>query len=855
MKKQPLLIGLIFFCLLLVWGCRDENLNRDPELILQLDVGDPGLYMVKPGDSQPLFITVRNTGKYPVRGRLEAGINSWEGRGFRVSGKVKLDSGETDKINIPRNKLGRRGIKWVHARVMPAGSRKDTVLADKEMAFAYMDPAGNEHALEQEMLLGIAYGAGPDHYSELAARADARVGFGLFRASMPWSGKNPDMQEVFEKVRIHQQEGVSAFLIVSGTAPFARLPGTNGQKGGGSPPEPGAWRTWIGQLARGAQEVFPEGQEVYWEIWNEPDIGFFKGTTDQYLEMLDIAHEEITKVDAADYRVMTGGFASVTHTHGKEDMIERVVTEGRDNWEYLAYHRHGHFHIFKDDIENHLQPILDKASGEVPIFLTETGMDTRRGEQYQAETMIKKILYSWSRGFKAYTWFNLHDMRRAEYPKQPGFTYGLYTKLLRKPGAREFSPENMDYANTYPKAAYVAMNTLSTLMYGMKRQGRLQYGPNDYLYHFRDGDRQLIGAWSALQSESTQLYLIPTDAERVERVDVMGNAETLSLAAQQTILEVAPEPAFVVFHGTANSPGKGEMLARTEHRGEGISTVVFRNPSSETIQIEYTWKPGEVFSLSEETNQEGRLELQAGQEKALEARVSIQGGKEVGLGSVRANFLQYRIEPLSLKGKMEVPTKVNAISVPHAYPAAPAFRMDQQDQVVNRFEHDPHTVHLMWKGWRDKSAQVWLARDEGALKIKTRVTDNVHHIHRPEIDEGDGVIIGLKVPGQDGTWKWAITHEGGKPLISVLSTPENRDAGYKPEINLNAGDRYEYEAVIREEAVGISAGDYRTDLRFNMELVDHDGDSRGVESHVFAAPVTEASRPDQKEWPRLILAE
>lgn len=79
---------------------------------------------------------------------------------------------------------------------------------------------------------------------------------------------------------------------------------------------PGEWRNFV----RAAAEHY-KGRIRVWEIWNEPDGGFWKPqpNAEQYAQLLKIAHEELKKADPAN-QVMVGGLC------GWERAISRIFT-------------------------------------------------------------------------------------------------------------------------------------------------------------------------------------------------------------------------------------------------------------------------------------------------------------------------------------------------------------------------------------------------------------------------------------------------------------------------------------------------------------------------------------------------
>jgi hypothetical protein len=764
MNKRPKFTTFIIsiFCFITsavlpytISGSRLFQPNWNLIVDLQLDTGDPNLYLLHPDDSSSVSVNATNISNTIIRGELVAEIRSFDEDITRISEKLVLKPGEKGNVTISAKELGSLGIKWVQASWSVGGN----VRFKKDMAFAIMEPAGNENALDQELIMAIAYGSGPDHESEWAAKAAGRVGLGMYRAPMYWNSPVPDFEDNFRKIRVQQKYGIQPYILVNGTAPFAELP-VDGYSGRNAPPEPEAWRIWVRQLANAIKDELP-GQKVLWEIWNEPDIQFFRGTTDQYIKMLKIAWHEIKDVDSENFVVMTGGFASMAHPQRKEDMVRRIVTEEQDYWEFVAFHQHGVFPNFVRGIEDHLRPILDKAGKPAPVFLTETGMDTRFGEHYQATELIKKIIYSWSQEFIAYTWFSLHDRPHAENPTQPGTTYGLYTKNIR--GNNTTGDE--DYSNSYPKASYVAMNTLNTVMNGVAFHKKHEIQENKYVYSFKSPDRMVIVVWDQDGTGSSHMHLIETDAVWAENVDIMGNARNVPLVDGFAPLEINRIPSFLVLH---QATGNIEM-----------SSAI--------------------------------------------------------------------IDGLELSGSIEVPHNFNAISITSGFGDQPDLILGRQDQVVNRYEHDPHTVHLLWQDKSDKSAEVRFAREQGRLKIRMEIRDDYHHVVPDNLTEGDCAIISLYVPEQKAVWRWAVSNFAGKGLIELLSEPADFDSGYTPAVRAGSeGKVLIYEIIVDEDKTGI---DWEHNaMRINMTLVDHDGDDEGIKSYIYLSQEVDTNR-----WPYLLL--
>ena len=157
------------------------------DIDFKLDVGDP-LYLVKPGDKTPIIVSAINRGTEAVSGQMQVQLESYDGSKIDFKQPVQLGAGADAKLQIPREKLGALGIKWLNTSLANA----DNVTLDQErLSFAYMNPVGPLKIEQQQMPIAIAYGANPDNDSELAAQAVARAGITMHRAPILLAGAQP----------------------------------------------------------------------------------------------------------------------------------------------------------------------------------------------------------------------------------------------------------------------------------------------------------------------------------------------------------------------------------------------------------------------------------------------------------------------------------------------------------------------------------------------------------------------------------------------------------------------------------------------------------------------------------------
>lgn len=553
-----LVLGLVVPAYLLP----NRSLAEQTDTSGKIQLGTPDVTKVlRLGSEQRAYLTVIG----PLKGRLHYEVESFAGEILQNDVQVSVGQGETKHIEFPNSVYVNGGIRWVRAQLRD-GQKS---IAKFEGAFACMEPARDKRSYEDgDFLFGIAYGASPDNLSPIAAKKSALIGITMLRSNPRWNWTQPkpdqwDWSRVDELTKVHQREGIALQPLVNGTPRWATLPSADGKNhfGQSSPPHEDAWRVWIRELAKRLN-----GKVKYWEIWNEPDIGFFTGTQQQYFAMLRTAYQEIKKVDPSAV-VMTGGFVSMVHHGRKPLMIERTLADHHDYFDMIAYHTHGHFDNFREELDDRLRPYCESVlPGPRPLYFTETGMDTRMGERYQAITLPKKIVFAWSRGAVAYTWFSLHDHPNVDSPTKPGFTYGLCTSFRKIDPAESWTWENMDYEVSFPKASYVAMNTVASVLHGARFAKQIELGDDCYVFEFTGRDGNGIDVMWRETNSSDTFDVVIASAQDVRKIDIMGNATTVPVEQGRATLRVGNEPFFVC--GTGASP-----VRFVEARGIGTRPV------------------------------------------------------------------------------------------------------------------------------------------------------------------------------------------------------------------------------------------------------------------------------------------
>ena len=828
--------------LALVTGVAVGQMGKADSLRVTFDSGHPA-HVVAPGCEEHVALVLTNSADRPARAVVHVEVESFDGAVAQAQVQQTVPAGHSSRWLLPRRLFGDLGIKWVRFWIEQEGINSPR----QEASFAYMQPAGPTEHRPQGLLLGIAYGAGPDNHAERAAQRAALCGVKIARGHPVWPRIQPkpdqwDWSSCDAIVDAHANFGIEVQFLLSGA------PRWSWQSKSESVPRVDAWEHFCRELAKRYQ-----GRVRYYELWNEPDIGFFRGTQEQYIELLRAGYQAIKKTDPS-AKVTSGGFASWSHGQTKPGMVPRVISECQDSYDLIAYHRHGEFSNFRSELEEILLPYCQNVLRRPkPLYFTETGMDTRFGQRFQACTFPKKVALAWSCGAVAYTWFNLHDMRAAKHPLQPGFTYGLFTKLDRIDPSQRFAPENMDYDHAWPKAVYVSYNTLASLLANKRFHVRYQLGRDQYAFVFSSAQEHVVLAWSETAAAGASHLVLATDAERVDRVDLMGNRQSRAVVDGRTVFALTKEPAYLVLSGGQAPRFEGQLAAPTS----ALSTISGRalplevevwNPLPQPVTLHTQWRIPKGIQAAPQP-QQWTLKPDGRQKIALEA--TVPANSDARFGQVFPCTLEYRLEPVGWPGKVVVPVTMGAVVLQHGkLPGRPTFRLDKLEQVVNLSEHDPHTVHLLWNGRQDLSANVRLARVNEGIQLQAEVQDDIHHAPSgQELTKGDHVELFLQIPGQAGIWRVLLAHADGKSELAVVETPGGFDRS-NSQIQIHVSGqtpRKQYSITLPDAGLGLSEDLLQQGIRLNLRLHDHDG--RGHKGWLQLAPGEKSE--NAHSWPLL----
>lgn len=165
------------------------------------------------------------------------------------------------------------------------------------------------------------------------------------------------------------------------------------------PPNLEAWSDYVGTVA----EHYAD-QIDYWEIWNEPNYaGFWQGSTNEYVELLETAATAIT-IANPNAKIVLGGLSgadtdfldTVYDSISEKTMIDVVAVHPYrvvgDDYNYAPETVYNGLNTLSTDLYNVKAVLNHHGQFDTPVWLTEVGWTTGESgvnERTQAEYLIR----------------------------------------------------------------------------------------------------------------------------------------------------------------------------------------------------------------------------------------------------------------------------------------------------------------------------------------------------------------------------------------------------------------------------------------------------------------------------------
>lgn len=584
-------------------------------------------------------------------------------------------------------------------------------------SFAVMVPAGPTPGKAEGFLFGVQ--AHPQRYprkeQELEAQALALCGAKVIRHGLQWEIIQPRKDEwnfsssdfTVDCFGRYGVEFESAFLY---TPRWAIAEDWNSLKHNGKVGRPLPDRKAFAEYVRQVVSRY-KGRIRFFEVWNEPDlVRFADFPVEQYVELLKIAWMETKKIDPQAV-VMTGGFACMPPNQALADQryMEKALTLGHGSYDVVAFHGHGSFGNYENQVGRLLALRHRLGIENIPWYPNETAISSVNiGEFKQAETLFRKLIFSWAAGAIGYTWYDLrndgYDSTNQEH------NFGMLTK------------------DFYPKAIYCVYNTLARHLRGGRFLGEKRFPEGGRFFSFSAKEGRLTAYWNESRNGNNgELYWIRSNAERAFLIDLFDNAIELPLREGYLLLPVGRQPGmlrlepgnaefavqgiFAVFSGNTLLPG----LKRVPFQ------LTFRNPLKRPLQF----RP--VLQLPAGISQERPLP-----EVHIPAEGSLQYSGTLTVSPERL----FRKDPeLRLSGRLDgrpCPAGMKivlrrAIQIPRgSYAVEPTFVLNSIQHYRTLAPSDPGRPHLQWQGVDDLSLQLYPAFDQKVFRLKVVIKDDRH---------------------------------------------------------------------------------------------------------------------------------
>lgn len=278
-----------------------------------------------------------------------------------------------------------------------------------------------------------------------------------------------------------------------------------------------AWSRYVYEIVK-----HTKGRITYWEVWNEPPNGTRNAPASDYARIVVAAYKA---AKAANPDCQVGIAAKSVHINYLE---QAILAGAKDHFDYITLHPYEVLGCVMatpgtEPVYLNIAPAVRKmlaaqnpAKVNVPVWFTEIGYDSRKGDGPQAEALVKAYTLGLAQGIATINWYEGMD----------GDSGPL--GLLRRDGT--------------PRPAYKAMGELIRLLGQHPRYlGWVLLNDRHYGFVFQDAaaTRTVLATWAATaRADSVDL------GQSVQLIDPVTAkvtaAQTVSLTSAPVLLDGVP---------------------------------------------------------------------------------------------------------------------------------------------------------------------------------------------------------------------------------------------------------------------------------------------------------------------------
>ena len=198
------------------------------------------------------------------------------------------------------------------------------------------------------------------------------------------------------------------------------------------PPDIKLWNDFTNKVA----DHYADNTDILWEIWNEPNLHFFAGTSEEYFELLENTSKTLKSKNKSVF-VYSGGLATAEKESNSEYYQKSAELINKGLLDTFGYHNHDGLDNYFDYMTR-MQGITNKSGLTNGGFNSESGVGGA-----DASTIACKALYTRSTGAKGFVSFAFRKTVTPEndindfaffneylQPTEPVITYATVIRFL-----------------------------------------------------------------------------------------------------------------------------------------------------------------------------------------------------------------------------------------------------------------------------------------------------------------------------------------------------------------------------------------------------------------------------------------
>lgn len=499
----------------------------------------------------------------------------------------------------------------------------------------------------------------------------------------------------------------------------------------------------------------------YVEFWNEPDIGFFKGTTEEYLAMFSAFSRGLRR-GAPDMRIGTGG-VTVIHPRQKPDFSRRMYQESGDDYDVALFHAHGPLGNYVER-QRLVEGWLAGADLVRPIGNTESGDRSgydAPGRRRQAAELVKKMAYSKSRpGSEFHVWFTLQDYWDMDPNADDSF--GLVTSDNRvKPSFVAYNEVIRRLANTRPAADWADADAVA---HGFVREDGASVS---VAWPAAGRSGGVLRVRAAAETTVANMY-----GRTLETIPA-GAVRALALGVDPIFVESVEAPRFL---GREEAPLSADSEIYRDAAAPTVFAAHLRHDGAEPLhgRVELVDASGTVLWAED-------VALPAGGTRALAPVLPPVAPGQSASGPLVLKLSADGVEgpvfalPMLAAESLVIP-RLAADRSPSDAGAAPSVVLAAAKD-VHELSYDPAIP--AWRGPEDLAVKAWFAHDGENLRLRFEVADD-HHVgpaREGELWRADSVQLALYNPAATVHVLLDLGLVGGTPVAWCHRGASADDAG------------------------------------------------------------------------------